>query len=116
MPKTKSTAEPSTKAPSKQQPSRVQSNRPKLDARPGTIDFRDQMYVATLTDVPTERLLADYKKVGVPILDQGTAGACAGFGLATVAHYLLRIRKTWPDKTGVSPWMLYAMAQVLDPH
>jgi hypothetical protein len=74
------------------------------------------MYIATLTEVPTERPLADYKKVGVPILDQGTAGACAGFGLATVANYLLRKRKIWPDKTGVSPWMLYAMAQVSDPH
>ena len=116
MPKTKSTGEPSTKTPSKPRTVRARSNRPKLDARPDTIDFRDQMYVATLTEVPTERLLADYKKVGVPMLNQGTAGACAGFGLATVANYLLRIRKTWPDKTGVSPWMLYAMAQISDPH
>jgi hypothetical protein len=54
--------------------------------------------------------LSDYKKI-VRILDQGTAGACAGFGLATVANYLLRNRKVWPDKTAVSPWMLYAMAQ-----
>jgi len=115
MPKTKATAKLAAKVPKQQAPP-TPLNRPKLDARPDTIDFRDQMYVATLTEVPTERPLADYKKVGVPILDQGTAGACAGFGLATVANYLLRIRKTWPDKTGVSPWMLYAMAQVSDPH
>jgi hypothetical protein len=111
MPKTKSKPKARVPPPS----SRTQSNRPKLDAPPDTIDFRDQMYIATLTEVPTERPLADYKKVGVPILNQGTAGACAGFGLATVANYLLRKRKIWPAKTGVSPWMLYAMAQVSDP-
>ncbi|HTJ87584.1 MAG TPA: C1 family peptidase [Terriglobales bacterium] len=115
MPKTRSTEKPSTRK-RQGKPLRSHSNRPVLDARPDTIDFRDQMYVATLTEVPTERPLADYKKAGVPILDQGAAGACAGFGLATVANYLLRKRKIWPDKTGVSPWMLYAMAQVSDPH
>lgn len=90
--------------------------RPKLDARPDTVDFRDLMYIATLTEVPVEKPLAEFQKLGVPILDQGSAGACAGFGLATVANYLLRKRKVRPDTTGVSPWMLYAMAQRSDPH
>jgi len=112
MPSAKSKSKPKVSPSS----SRAQINRPTLDARPDTVDFRDQMYVATLTEVPTERPLADYKKIGVPVLDQGTAGACAGFGLATVANYLLRKRKIWRDTTGVSPWMLYAMAQVSDPH
>jgi len=87
-----------------------------LDARPDTIDFRDQMYVPTLTEVPVEVPLSDYQKAGVPILDQGTDGACAGFGLATVCNYLLRTRRVRSDTVSVSPWMLYRMAQQSDPH
>ena len=33
----------------------------------------------------------------MPILDQGTEGACTGFGLATVVHYLLRTRHVIRD-------------------
>jgi hypothetical protein len=95
---------------------RTNAERPKLDARPDTVDFRDLMYISTLVEVPVEKPLAQFKKFAVPILDQGTAGACAGFGLATVANYLLRKRKVRPDTTSVSPWMLYAMAQRSDPH
>src|SRR6476469_1668393 len=90
--------------------------RPILDARPDTLDFRDRMYEATLYEVPTSKPLKDYLKVGVPILNQGKYGACAGYGLATVANYLLRTRRVVPDKTTVSPWMLYAMAQDFDEH
>src|SRR5689334_22919982 len=82
-----------------------------LDARPDTLDFRDQMFEPSLVEVPTERRLADYTRVGVPILDQGREGACTGFGLATVIHYLLRTRKIVPDRHEVSPWMLYDMAR-----
>src|SRR5262249_11933923 len=85
-----------------------------LDARPDTLDFRDRMFEATLIEVPTERPLARYLKVGVPILDQGRQGACTGFGLATVIHYLLRTRKVVPDRGEVSPWMLYEMARRYD--
>jgi hypothetical protein len=74
------------------------------------------MYIATLTEVPVEKKLSDYLKIRLPILDQGPAGACAGFGLAAVANYLLYTRKVWPTKSSVSPWMLYAMAQQSDPH
>jgi hypothetical protein len=87
-----------------------------LDARPDTIDFRDQMYVPTLTEVPIEVRLSDYQKAGVTILDQGAEGACAGFGLASVCNYLLRTRRVWPETAEVSPWMLYQMAQQSDPH
>ena len=51
------------------------SGRPRLDARPDTLDFRDLMYVPTLHEVPLRIPLADYRKSGVPILDQGKEGA-----------------------------------------
>src|SRR5215510_408831 len=86
----------------------------RLDARPDTLDFRDRMFEATLIEVPTERPLTDYLKARVPILDQGQEGACTGFGLATVIHYLLRTRKVVPDRGEVSPWMVYEMARRYD--
>src|SRR5688572_26180561 len=63
-----------------------------LDARPDTADFRDLLFVPTLIEVPPVQELDDYLRYGVPILDQGTEGACTGFGLATVANFLLRRR------------------------
>lgn len=39
---------------------------------------------------------------------------CTGFGLATVAHYLLRTRVGQNDATLVSPRMLYNLAQIYD--
>src|SRR5438876_1772825 len=83
----------------------------RLDARADTLDFRDRMYEPTLIEVPTERPLEQYAKVRVPILDQGHEGACTGFGLATVIHYLLRTRRVVPDRVEISPWMLYGMAR-----
>ena len=50
----------------------------------------------------------------VPILDQGTEGACTGFGLATVVHYLLRTRDVIRDDDEISPRMLYNMARRYD--
>lgn len=85
-----------------------------LNARPDTVDFRDLMYVPTLVEVGSTRPLADYRKARVPILDQGAEGACTGFGLAAVVHYLLRTRKVVPDNGAVSPRMLYAMARRYD--
>jgi hypothetical protein len=86
----------------------------RLTARPDTVDFRDLMYVPTLIEVGTCLALEDYKALDVPILDQGTEGACTGFGLATVAHYLLRKRRVVADQSPVSPRMLYAMARRYD--
>lgn len=92
-----------------------------LNAMPDVPDFRDQVYLATLVEVPSERPLASYfEKAGndVPILDQGTEGACTGYALAAVAHYLLRTRKTEPSpgfsRRQVSPQMLYTMARRYD--
>src|SRR6266576_1624077 len=78
---------------------------PKLDALPDTLDFRDRMFEATLIEVPTNIQLTDYRRWKIPILDQGREGACTGFGLATVANYLLTRRKVMPDKAPVSPRM-----------
>jgi hypothetical protein len=86
----------------------------KLNALPDTLDFRDRMYVPTLVEVPSQIDLNDYRQYEVPILDQGQEGACTGFGLATVANYLLRRRRVVPDKTCVSPRMFYEMAKRYD--
>lgn len=85
-----------------------------LTARPDGLDFRDKMYVPTLVEVPMTLDLETYQAIQVPILDQGQEGACTGFGLATVAHYLLRSRHNVPDLTPISPFMLYDMARRYD--
>ncbi len=85
-----------------------------LDARRDTLDFRDRMFEPTLIEVPVRWPLEDYLDWRVPVLDQGTEGACTGFGLATVVHYLLRKRKVVPDHEAVSSRMLYDMARRYD--
>ncbi len=85
-----------------------------LDVRPDTLDFRDLMYTPTLIEVPTHVSLGDYLDWQVPILDQGTEGACTGYGLATVAQYLLRRRRVVPDATPISPRMMYDLARRYD--
>ena len=88
--------------------------RPKLDARADAMDFRDLMYTPTLVEVPTHIPLGDYLDCLVPVLDQGSEGACTGFGLATVANYLLRRRRVVPDTRPVSARMLYRLARRYD--
>jgi len=85
-----------------------------LDARRDSMDFRDKMYVPTLVEVPTHVALETYKAHRIPILDQGSEGACTGFGLAAVANYLLTTRKVVRDRASVSPRMLYSMAKRYD--
>jgi hypothetical protein len=84
------------------------------NTRPDTLDFRDKMYQATLYEVPVKIDLREYRKFRIPILDQGQEGACTGFGLATVANYLLTRRKVVPDAKPVSARMLYEMAKRYD--
>lgn len=85
-----------------------------LSMRRDRVDFRDRMYVPSLIEVPPIRSVEEYKLSSVPILDQGQEGACTGFGLATVANYLLRTRNVLPDSTNVSERMLYEMAKRYD--
>jgi predicted alpha/beta hydrolase family esterase len=72
------------------------------------------MYVPTLIEVPTERELARYRELRIPILNQGSEGACTGYGLATVVNYLLTTRKVVSDCNPVSPRMLYELAKRYD--
>jgi hypothetical protein len=85
-----------------------------FDVRRDTLDFRDKMYVPTLVEVPTKRELIRYREHRIPILDQGTEGACTGYGLATVVNYLLTTRKIESDCKPVSPRMLYELAKRYD--
>jgi hypothetical protein len=85
----------------------------RLDARPDPLDFRDRMYEATLVEVPPRRPLNLYRKIKVPILNQGAEGACTGFGLATVINYLLCLHGKGSFQP-VSPRMLYDMAKRYD--
>lgn len=93
---------------------RITASGRRLNVRRDTVDFRDLMYVPTLVEVGARLPLDEFRKAGVPVLDQGEEGACTGFGLATVAHYLLRTRDIYPDKKKVSPRMFYAMARRYD--
>lgn len=90
------------------------ARRRRFDVRRDTLDFRDRMFVPTLVEVLLRVPLADYRRWDVPVLDQGREGACTGYGLATVVHYLLRRRQVDPDTTRVSPRMLYEMARRYD--
>lgn len=85
-----------------------------VDAHSDPLDFRDRMYQPTLVEVPTHVPMERFLAHGVPVLDQGREGACTGFALATVAHYLLRARVVVPDTQQVSPHMLYRMARQHD--
>lgn len=101
-------------------------NRPRiLDARPDRFDFRDLPYRPPLASLPPSypaddvvaKLLPNYVKAGL-IRDQGTEGACTGFGLAAVANYLFWIRKLDAQSgkpfESVSPRMLFELAKRYD--
>lgn len=85
-----------------------------VNAHADPVDFRDRMYVPALVEVSTHLPMERYLERGVPVLDQGREGACTGFALAAVAHYLLRSRTSDPDTAQVSPHMLYHMARQHD--
>lgn len=88
---------------------------PPRTARPDTADYRDLLYVPSLVNVPAERPLDTYRRWRLPILNQGSEGACTGFGLAAVANYLQRTRAGGSGAVKrVSPRMLYEMAKRYD--
>ncbi len=93
---------------------RVAGANVKLDALPDVADFRDRLFESTLIEVPIQIDLSFFKSVGVPVSHQGSEGSCTGFALATVAHYLLRVRRVVPDDVDVSPRMFYEMAKRYD--
>jgi hypothetical protein len=79
-----------------------------LDAVPDRVDIRDWLYQPRLTALPDQVVNCDL----VPhILDQGQEGACTGFALAGVIHFLLNMRRM-PNQ--VSPFMLYRLARHYD--
>lgn len=96
-----------------------------LDARPDRLDLRDRPYQPPLRSLPPRypadaalaRTLPGYVKAGL-ILDQGSEGACTGFGLACVANHLLWLRRLREGDTSpfapVSPRMLYELARRYD--
>jgi hypothetical protein len=96
-----------------------------LDARPDRIDFRDLPYRPPLrslkpswpSDAEIATNLGSYIEAGL-IRDQGTEGACTGFGLACVANYLLWVRHIESGSSApfvsVSPRMLYELARRYD--
>ena len=96
-----------------------------LDARPDRLDLRDREYTPNVVSLPQQwpddatirRLLPRYCKSGL-VLDQGSEGACTGFGLACVVNYLhWRVALEAGDKRKqlpVSPRMLYHLARFYD--
>jgi hypothetical protein len=116
---TRETSTPAPKAAAPAAPARL------FDARPDRLDLRDVPYQPPLRSLPPiYPLQADVKRfIGSYIdqdlvLDQGSQGACTGFGLACVANYLLWTQhlqsKTKVPFLPVSPRMLYELARRYD--
>lgn len=94
-----------------------------LDARPDRVDFRDRVYTPPLIALPPQtpepreikRHLADYAAQGL-VLDQGSEGACTGFGLAGVINNMAWRRSPAgrEKRVSVSPRMLYQLARQYD--
>lgn len=107
----------------------------RLDTRPDRVDLRDRTYQPPLTAIAPEYPPAALVESAVAlyvehdmVLDQGTEGACTGFGLASLINSLLwravvirgagamdtavDDQVTPPEK--VSPRMLYHLARFYD--
>lgn len=101
-----------------------------FDARPDRLDIRDRPYRPPLVGLPDcspsqdqiQKHFSNYHKTG-KVLNQGSEGACTGFGLAAVINFIRwsqwlhthqepSNRSTSPDH--VSPWMLYEVAKIYD--
>ncbi len=98
-----------------------------LDARPDRLDLRDRVYQPPLGNLPSEypsdaevkKLLPAYAKAKL-ILNQGSEGACTGFGLAAAINYQHFVRAAAAGGTAAeairiaSPAMLYRLARLYD--
>jgi hypothetical protein len=92
----------------------------RLDARADRLDPRDRRYAPPVVALPPRwpldaqlrRLLPAYVRQGL-VLDQGTQGACTGYGLAAVVNFLLW-QRDGVRHPGVSPHMLYDLARFYD--
>lgn len=96
-----------------------------FDARPDRLDLRDLPYRAPLRSLPPQwpaepelqKFLPGDVAAGL-VLDQGSEGACTGFGLACVANYLFWVRHVQEHAGSpflpVSPRMLYELARRYD--
>ena len=98
-----------------------------LDARPDRLDLRDRVYQPPLGNLPSEypsnadvkKLLPAYAKAGL-IRNQGSEGACTGFGLAAAIDYQQFVRAVTAGGTAAkairksSTAMLYQLARLYD--
>ncbi|MBC3869445.1 C1 family peptidase [Undibacterium oligocarboniphilum] len=91
----------------------------RLDARADRLDIRDRWFTPAVLHLPPQcpddawfaERLPVYVKAGM-VLDQGSDGACTGFGLAAVINYLYWQRDA--EHRQVSPRMIYHLAQFYD--
>ena len=97
-----------------------------LDARPDRLDLRDREFTPKVVSLPQQwpddatirHLLPRYCKSGL-VLNQGSEGACTGFGLACVVNYLhwrvaLDAGGKRVKQPPVSPRMLFHLARFYD--
>ncbi|MFZ6654856.1 C1 family peptidase [Undibacterium sp. TJN19] len=90
-----------------------------LDARPDRLDIRDRLYTPRVCNLPPcypdpktiKTEISKYIRAGM-VLDQGSEGACTGFGLAAVINYLFWRRD--PASLQTSPRMLFHLAKFYD--
>jgi hypothetical protein len=90
-----------------------------MRTRKDSADLRDRAFQPAAFSLPEEhppqthvgQFLPAYSAAGL-VLDQGSEGACTGFGLACVINYMRWVRARNPLKMeSVSPRMLYTLAR-----